>query len=103
VRLISHSPAIRHLAWSTHSRGTDLDVSVDLYPDPGRIERVGNAPGKGNKRAGQQARVTSKARAGLDSFVPLRLERLCARINPSPLGGRCFQTKTKRVAQKDSD
>ena len=33
LRLVSHSPTLRHLARAPHSRGADLDVPSDLHPN----------------------------------------------------------------------
>src|SRR5438876_9478281 len=62
---VSHSPTVCHLARTPHSRSADLDVSLDLYSDPGRAQRVGNGFGKRHQRVGQQARLAKKKRARL--------------------------------------
>ncbi len=57
VWLVSHSPAICHLVGTPDSRRADLVVSVDLYPDSGRSQRVGNDIGKRNQRANEQTHL----------------------------------------------
>ena len=33
LRLVSHPPTLRHLAWASHSRAANLDVPTDLHPN----------------------------------------------------------------------
>src|SRR5215469_4172968 len=66
VRFVSYSPAVRHMAGTPHPRGTGLDVSFDLYPDPCPAKRVGNAPGKSDQHAREQAYLRKKTSAHLD-------------------------------------
>src|SRR5262249_24767488 len=66
---VSHSPVVRHLARTSHSRSADLDVFIDLYPDPGGTQRVGHALGKNDKLTGEQTRLAEKTRTRLAEIL----------------------------------
>jgi len=65
LRPLPHSPTVRHLAGTPHSRGADLDVFVDLHPGARCPQRMGHAPGKRNEYAGEQTRLAEKTSARL--------------------------------------
>ena len=54
------------MLFRSHSRCADLDVSPDLYTNPGRAQRMGNALGKRNQHAGKQTHLVEKDSARLD-------------------------------------
>ena len=64
VRFVSHSPTLRDLARTPHSRTTDLDVFTDCGRNSGRAQRVGNAFGKGDQYARQQTRLSQETAHG---------------------------------------
>jgi len=55
VRLVSDSPTLCHLAGTSDSESTGLDVSPNFYGNAGRAQRVGNFLGKDDEHAGEQA------------------------------------------------
>src|SRR5205823_2605118 len=77
IRLVSHSPTVCDLARTAHPRSANLDVSPDLYPDPGGSERVGNALGKRDQHPSQQAGLAEKtdARLGVNANPIRELSR----------------------------
>src|SRR5262245_2968869 len=101
VRPLPHTPAVCHLAGAPNSRSADLDVLVDLHPGVRCPQCLGYVPRKGNEYAGEQTHIAEKTRPRLDSFLSPRSEPLAARMNPSLRAQ--LKTKTKRIAQDDSD
>ena len=82
---LTHQPYVIWLGTS-YSGSPDLGVFIDLHPHPRCPQCVGHAPGKGNQRAGQQARVAEKTgallglpvlvflRGGLDTHIQVRFD-----------------------------
>jgi len=55
VRLIFDSPALCHLAGTSDSESTGLDVPRNFCGNAGRAQRVGNFFGKDNEQTREQA------------------------------------------------
>src|SRR5581483_2856691 len=64
VRLVSDSSAVRDLAGAAHPRTADLGVPFALCADACRLERLGNAVGKSDQHACQQAGLAAKTGPG---------------------------------------
>src|SRR4029077_21238759 len=67
VRLVSHSPTLCHLAGTSDSESTSLDVPLNFCGNVGRAQRVGNFFGKDNELTGGQALPGKETDARLNS------------------------------------
>src|SRR5207237_1023598 len=65
LRPLSHSSALRHLAWASDSTTTNLDLHIHLSHHGSGPERVGNCFGEGNQRTDKQTSFGEKDRTPL--------------------------------------
>src|SRR5256885_7194467 len=65
LRPLSHSSALRHLAWASDSTTANLDFHIHLSHHGSGPERVGNCFGEGSQRTDKQTSFGEKDRTRL--------------------------------------